>query len=215
MRRFSPYALVLLLAACDGPGADRPAPAPPPDEAPGLAWRTNPREQVTLETEPVLSLSTGPHTIAWVEGAGPLEPPYIVGAAFHKRRGRLHEAYGLLFGGERLDAPETDQVYSYFLVRGDGSYLVKRRAGAETPVVRDWTRHPAVIRDGEDGGRENVLEVEAGADEAVFRINGQEVARVPAAELDLRGHAGVRVSHEVRVDVRDFQAVPAAHAASP
>lgn len=212
-RCFTPYAVVLVLAACDATSADQAT--PPSAEAPASAWRTNPQEQVTLDTGPVLSLSTGPHTIAWVDGAAPLEPPYLVGAAFRKRRGRLHEAYGLLFGGQRLDAPEPEQAYSYFLVRGDGSYLVKRRVGAETPVVRDWTRHPAVIRDGEDGGRENVLEVEAGADEAVFRINGQEVARVPAAELDLRGHAGVRVSHEVRVDVRDFQAEPATRSGPP
>jgi hypothetical protein len=41
------------------------------------------------------------------------------------------------------------------------------------------------------------------------------VERVPAAELDLRGYAGVRVSHEVRVDVRDFQTEPATRAGSP
>lgn len=213
MRRFIPCTLVLLLAACDGAGAERPsapsappAAAPPPAAEEGAAWRSNPRQEVALESGAVLSLSTGPHTIAWVEGAGELEPPYAVSAAFHKRRGRLHEAYGLIFGGRELNAPEQEQVYSYFLVRGDGSFLIKRRVGAETPVVRDWTRHPAVIRDGEEGGRENVLAVEATAHEAVFHVNGQEVARVPAAELDLRGQAGVRVSHEVRVDVRDFRA---------
>jgi hypothetical protein len=208
MRRLAPYVLTALLAACGGAPAD--APVPPGAEAPPAAttWRTNPAEGVVVQEAPVLSLGTGPHTIGWRQDDPALEPPYAVSATFHKQRGRLHEAYGLLFGGRRLDAAEGEQTYSYFLVRGDGSFLIKRRVGPETPVVRDWTRHPAVLRDGDDGGRPNTLEVRAHRDETAFLVNGQEVARVPSDDLDVRGRAGVRVSHEVQVDVRDYRAAP-------
>jgi hypothetical protein len=215
MRRFPFILLFAVLAACDGASVD--GTPPPADERPpeaGTAWRTNPAEQVAVRANGDLSLGTGPHTIGWREDEPALEPPYIVAGTFQKRRGRLHEAYGLLFGGERLEAPESGQRYSYFLVRGDGSYLIKRRVEEETPVVRDWTRHPAVMRDGEDGGRPNTLEVRVLEDEVAFLVNGVEVTRIPAEELDVRGRAGVRVSHEVQVDVSGFQVTRGAADAS-
>jgi hypothetical protein len=101
-------------------------------------------------------------------------------------------------------------VYSYFLVRGDGAFLVKRRQGMETPVVRDWTQHAALRRDQEEIGRPNELEVRVTAADVAFLANGVEVARVPAAELSIRGLAGVRTAHEVSLVVRGFRAEPGA-----
>jgi len=101
-------------------------------------------------------------------------------------------------------------VYSYFLVRGDGSFLVKRRQGAETPVVRDWTQHPVIRRDGDEVGQPNRLEVAVSDTVAVFRVNGAEVARVPSAELSVRGLAGVRTAHECLLIVKGFRAEPGA-----
>jgi hypothetical protein len=157
-----------------------------------------------------LVVVTGPHTILWPAAAQALEPPYTVRATFEKRHGRLHEGYGILFGGSGLEGPEAGQVYSYFLVRGDGSYLVKRRQGAETPVVRDWTQQAALNRDREETGRPNELEVRVDTAEVAFRVNGTEVARVPAGELSVRGLAGIRTAHEVSLVVRGFRAEPGA-----
>jgi hypothetical protein len=157
-----------------------------------------------------LVVETGLHTILWPVGGRELAPPYTVRAVFEKRHGRLHEGYGILFGGSGLEGPEAGQVYSYFLVRGDGSYLVKRRQGLETPVVRDWTEQAALHRDREETGRPNELEVRVTDADVAFRVNGTEVARVPAAELSVRGLAGVRTPHEVSLVVRGFRAEPGA-----
>lgn len=207
-------ACLAALAACRG---DNGAPGQPPagsNVAPlvsssAAAWRTNPAGGLSLSGGPdSVVIETGPHTILWPSGQQELAPPYTVRATFEKRRGRLHEGYGVLFGGSGLEGPEQGQVYSYFLVRGDGSFLVKRRQGAETPVVRDWTQHPSIRRDVDETGRPNQLEVAVSDTVAVFRVNGAEVARVPTAELSVRGVAGVRGAHECLLVVRGFSAEP-------
>jgi hypothetical protein len=81
--------------------------------------------------------------------------------------------------------------------------LVLGGCGAEPRT--DWTRHPAIRRDAEGGGRHNQLAVQMGADEAVFLVNGSEVARVPASELALRGRAGLRAAHDVQIEVNGFR----------
>jgi hypothetical protein len=166
----------------------------------------NPAGAGLAVTDSAMLLTTGPHVIAWEPSAAPLEPPYEVAATLHKRTGRLHEGVGLIFGGSGLEGPESAQVYSYFLVRGDGSYLIKKRQGAETPLVRDWTRHPVIRRDADGGGRPNDLRVMVTDSVVRFEINGTEVARVPAAELSLRGLAGLRAAHEVELAVTGFRA---------
>jgi hypothetical protein len=209
--------LALLLAAACGGDADAgaaadslasapPAPAAQPSTpaAAAPAWRTNPASGITITPGEVTTIEAGPHAILWPEGAAELAPPYSVRASLRKRAGRLHEGYGLIFGGTGLEGPEAEQRYSYFLVRGDGSYLIKRRDGAQLPVVRDWTRHPDVARDAGGQGRPNDLEVRVGADSVTFLVNGGTVATVPAAELSTRGRAGLRVSHDVQLEAQGF-----------
>ena len=205
--------IVTLLAAAARAGCGRDDARPPARPAGDVGaaeptpWRANPAEgvQVTGGADSVV-VETGPHAILFHAGQRELQPPYTVRAEFEKRSGRLHEGYGLIFGGTALDGPEAGQAYSYFLVRGDGSFLVKRRQGAATPVVRDWTQNAAIRRDQDETGRPNELEVAVTDSEAVFRVNGTEVARVPASELSVRGEAGVRTSHQVALVVRGFRA---------
>jgi len=196
---------LLALAACGDQPSVR-ASAPPAAGLAAHAWRANPAAGAVELRGDTLSTETATHTVFWDEAAPELAPPYEVRATLRKRSGRLHEGTGLVFGGTGLEGPETGQVYTYFLTRGDGSFLVKRRQGAETPIVRDWTRHPAVRRDADGGGRPNELAVQVGEEEAVFSVNGQEVARVPSAELAVRGRAGVRAAHDVELDVSGFRA---------
>lgn len=172
------------------------------------AWRANPAEGVTVTPTAAgdFTLQAGPHVIAWAPDAAELTPPYSVQAALEKSTGRIHEGIGLLFGGTALEGPESGQQYSYFLTRGDGSFLIKQRRGAETPVVRDWTTHAAIRRDMDGAGRPNDLRVDVGEQETVFFINDAEVARVPTAELQVDGRAGVRASHDVLLRVSDFRA---------
>ena len=217
------YALPLALLLAPGCGRDpdaRAASAQPEardSAAPaaaqttaGAAWRVNPAEGVVVSEDEVMVVETGPHAVLWREGDGELAPPYSVRASLRKRAGRLHEGYGLVFGGTGLEGAEAEQRYSYFLVRGDGSFLVKRREGAETPVVVDWTRHPDIARDANGEGRPNDLEVRVGADSVTFLVNGGAVATVPAAALAVRGRAGLRVSHDVVLEAQGFAAEPGA-----
>jgi hypothetical protein len=205
--------VLLVLAACGGEGgapadsAREPvrAPAPPAPPVPH-SWRANPAASRIALSGDTLTVETGTHAILWDETTPELAPPYEVSATLRKRSGRLHEGIGLLFGGTGLEGPEAGQVYTYFLVRGDGSFLVKRRQGAETPVVVDWTRDPAIRRDAEGGGRPNELRVAVGEAEAVFFINGREVTRIPSADVAVRGRAGLRAAHGVQVEVTDFHA---------
>ena len=217
-------ALPALAACADREGEARSAP-PADSAAPQAlaqpaaeshAWRSNPAANVSVtSSDGEVTVETGPHAVLWEEGGEELAPPYTVSATLEKRAGRIQEGVGLVFGGSGLEGPEGAQVYSYFLVRGDGSFLVKRRQGAETPVVRDWTAHPAIRRDGDDGGRPNRLEVRVGEGDVAFLVNGAEVARVPAADLSVRGRAGLRASHDVRLAVTDFRAAPETAAPAP
>lgn len=203
-------AALLALAGCGAeprPDPVRAAALPAEAEA-GHAWRANPPSTRIAPMGDTLVVETVAHAVLWEEEAAELEPPYQVSATIRKRSGRLHEGIGLVLGATGLEGPEAGQVYTYFLTRGDGSFLVKRRQGAQTPIVRNWTRHPAIRRDAEGGGRPNQLAVQVGADEAVFLVNGREVARVPAAELALRGRAGLRASHDVQIEVTGFRAGP-------
>lgn len=219
-----PLALLALAAACGDRGAPRVAvdtssvdsalrPGSALDAtrtaAPVTAWQSNPSSGISLAPGVPTVVETGPHTLLWQDGAVELAPPYTLRAEMRKRAGRLHEGYGLVFGGNGLEGAESGQTYSYFLVRGDGSFLIKRREGAGTPVVRDWTRHPRITRDVNGEGRANVLEVQVGADTTVFAVNGAEVARVPSAELRVRGRAGLRIAHDVVVEVAGFRAAAA------
>lgn len=225
MLRITSFSLFLFLAACGGerdpraaaPPADSSAPAaetPQPASPSVSAWRSNPAQGVTVTPGDPTTVEVGPHAVLWPEGAAELAPPYTLRAELRKRSGRLHEGFGLVFGGTGLDGAEAAQAYSYFLVRGDGSFLIKRRAGAETPVVRDWTRHPRINRDADGTGRPNVMEVRVGVDSATFLVNDAEVAKVPSAELAVRGTAGLRVSHDVVLEVRGFQAAADSAAAA-
>jgi hypothetical protein len=206
------FAAVASLAACNEADTTRAPHAVPAGDvaaAPAqAAWRFNPTAQVTVKGGDPLTVETGPHVVLWPADAPVLAPPYTIRATLQKHTGRIHEGIGLLFGGANLEGPESGQRYAYFLTRGDGSFLIKVRRGTSLPVVQDWTTHPAIRRDGEEGGRPNALEVRATAADVAFLVNGTEVARLPASSFDLRGVAGLRVSHELQLEVTGFQAVP-------
>jgi hypothetical protein len=219
-RRAAVAAAAFLLAACgsDARTPDDGAPregATAPGPTPGEPWHHAPSAGVRLRAGGVLTVETGPHAVLWPADAPALSPPYVLRAVLRKHAGRLHEGYGVVFGADPLGEDESTQRYSYFLVRGDGSYLVKRRDGVETPVVRDWTRHPRIHRESPGAAPENRLEVRVGVDTTAFLVNEAEVERVPSSVLSVSGRAGVRVAHDVVVEVVAFQAAPDPAEADP
>jgi len=204
--------LPLTLGACqsDSSGravADASASEPSAAGETDAPWNSAPSRGVEVrDVADGLLVTTGPHAVVWPRESAMLAPPYTVRAVLHKQSGRIHEGYGLVFGGERLDAPEDQQAYSYFLIRGDGSFLIRRREGSLLPILRGWTTDRAILRDTDGVGHPNVLEVEVGVETTAFRVNGGEVARIPTAELRVAGIAGVRIAHDVTLKVSGFSA---------
>jgi len=147
-------------------------------------------------------VTTGPHAIFWNPsntGSG----TYTLSATFTQTKASSHpNSFGLFFGGEDLDG--DGQAYTYFLIREDGQFLLKKRMGGDTEnLAGGWAAHSAV--NALDGGRmTNTLSVEVGASNVRFLSNGTEVASVPKAGLSVDGVAGVRFSHQLDVHVSDF-----------
>lgn len=110
------------------------------------------------------------------------------------------EAFGLFLGGKDLQG--AGEKYTYFLIRGDGTFKVKRRAGASaTDLTRDWTPNPAIVKGRKDGSVANVLSVAVARDKVSFRVNGTEVYSAPAASVDTDGIAGLRINHNLSVHI--------------
>ncbi len=111
--------------------------------------------------------------------------------------GPRNEAYGMFIGGRDLDG--AGQVYTYFLIRRDGSVLVKRRDGAETSTMLGWTSHDAVVtwegRGEDETTAKNVLSIEATASQLIFGVNGDEVFRTARDGQHADGIVGLRVNH--------------------
>jgi len=147
-------------------------------------------------------VTTGPHAIFW-NSANTGSGTYELSATFMQTKPSSHpNSYGLFFGGRALDGAR--QAYTYFLIREDGQFLVKKRMGEETEdVTAGWARH-AAVNGLENGQQRNRLSVEVGATNVRFLSNGTEVASVPKAGLSVNGVAGVRFSHQLDVHVADF-----------
>ncbi|HET7273731.1 MAG TPA: hypothetical protein VFI91_01040 [Longimicrobiaceae bacterium] len=110
---------------------------------------------------------------------------------------RHPEAYGLVIGGANLDEPT--QSYSYFLVRGTGEYFIATRNGDERVKIVDWTAHPAIEKQDDEGTQTNVLGIEVSGDQVIFSVNGTEVTRRPTAEIATNGLFGFRINHNLDV----------------
>jgi hypothetical protein len=145
---------------------------------------------------------TGPAGI-YYRPADKLAGAYSAAATFTQMEPAPHpEAYGLFIGGSDLDG--ANQKYTYFLVRQDGKFMIKRRAGSATPTVADWTDSPAIKKADASGRMTNALAIEVGADKVRFLVNGTEVASTEPSKVDTAGNAGLRVNHNLNVHVEGF-----------
>ena len=128
---------------------------------------------------------------------------YEARATFTQMEPAAHpEAYGLIIGGADLEG--AAQKYTYFLIRQDGKYLIKRRAGDQTPTIADWTDSAAIKKADSSGKMSNTLAVDVGKDKVRFLVNGTEVAAADTAKVDAAGIAGLRINHNLNVHVEGF-----------
>lgn len=148
--------------------------------------------------------TTGPAGI-YYRPADKTTGTYVAHATFTQLEPSAHpEAYGLFIGG--VDLEGAGQKYTYFLVRQDGKFLVKRRAGAATPTVTDWTGNAAIKKADASGKMTNTLAIDVGKDKVRFLVNGTEVSAADAAQVDTAGIAGLRINHNLNVHVEGFAA---------
>ena len=152
-----------------------------------------------------LHVTTGPAIILYranTDGSG----PFHTLATFTQTKPSKHpEGYGLFVGGKGLDG--AARQYVYFLVRQDGSYLIKRRDGEQTSdVSKGWVQSAAVKQPEAKGSATNLLEVDNKRDPTLvaFLVNGQEVYATDAKGMALDGIVGIRTNHNLDVHIEGF-----------
>lgn len=192
--------------------AQQPAAIPVPSDAPeSSAWRArldDPSASITgVRLEPEADgahVATRVAAIFW-RPADSASGAFDARATFQSLRSSApREGYGLLVGGRDLGG--SDQDYLYFLVRGDGHFLVKHRAGDEThDLLGGWQASDAVHAADAQGRATNALEVRVGPDSVGFVVNGRRVAGLARTHgLRTDGIVGLRVNHHLDVRVTDF-----------
>jgi len=155
--------------------------------------------------EPGMHLTLGPAVILYREDSGGTEPFHTLATFTQTRKSEHPEGYGLFFGGRALEGSE--QKYTYFLVRQDGSYLIKRRDGEKTSEVsKGWVKHPAVKQPDAKGVATNLLEIDNKRDpsKVTFMVNGQGVHTADAKTMDPGGSVGIRANHNLDLHIQGF-----------
>ena len=132
------------------------------------------------------------------------EGSYTISASFRQTEPSGHpNAYGLFFGGSDLSG--EGQRYSYFVIRQDGQFLIRKRMGDEIPILVEWTAHDAINALDDEGRSTNTLAVEVGASEVRFLVNGTAVSTQPRSAVDTEGITGLRVTHLLNLHIDDLQ----------
>ncbi len=150
-------------------------------------------------------VTSGPAAIYW-SAKDKVSGPFTATATLTQTKAGAHpEAYGVLFSGKKLTSP--GQTYYYFLVRGDGKFLVNHRVGSGKPhKIIDWTENAAIKKADANGAATNTLMVDASkADSVRLKVNGVQVAAMSAATAATNGGiVGLRVNHNLDVHIGDF-----------
>jgi hypothetical protein len=181
--------------------------------APGWQMRIDPRAGGSTPPKFVamgsgFHATSGSRAIYWRAG-DVASGNYTVSATFTLSKAPGHaEAYGLVFAGKDLTTPK--QNYMYFTLGGNGSYLIKHRAGDDDSLIhtiKDWTPSDAIAKADASGKSTDKLEVVVGPQKVSYRVNGKEVFTMDRSALPggADGIAGIRVSHNLDVHIADFK----------
>ena len=225
MRRFKPSRWVVarvviglmlvtagLATAYCGSSVPSHDPATSPHLPDGFALRLDrpnrdPTEFVATSDDAVLRVRTGPAGIIY-------RPDQVADGTRYTARARFteidapighREGFGLFIGGQDLE--DDRQRYTYFLVRGDGRYLIKHRDGPSTlEVTNGWELSAAVhVPSAEARDVANELAITVDGDRVRFSCNGEPVADIPIGDLSTQGVVGVRVNHNLEVNVQELE----------
>jgi len=118
--------------------------------------------------------------------------------------GQRNEGFGVFVGGRDLTG--AGQQYTYFLLRKDGRFTVKRRDGAAATELVPWTAHAAIrAHDRAEGTEKYLLGVQAAADSVHFSVDGTRVTSLPRAAVAPDGVVGLRVNHALNLHVTSLE----------
>ena len=152
-----------------------------------------------------MHVTLGPAIILYRESNGGKGPFHTL-ATFTQTKPTTHaEGYGLFYGGQDLDG--AGQKYTYFLVRQDGTYLIKQRDGGKTTeITKGWVASPAVHKIEGKGSSTNLLEIDHKRDpsKVVFLVNGQAVHTLDAKTTNADGVVGIRANHNLDLHIDGF-----------
>jgi hypothetical protein len=174
-------------------------------------WTARPDGKAELTNVKVVTMGTGIHVtlgpaIILYKPANEGKGPFHTLATFTQTKSIEHaEGYGLFAGGRGLDG--SSQRYVYFLVRQDGSYLIKERDGEKTSeITKGWVPDAAVKKLDAKGSATNLLEIDHKRDpsKVVFLVNSKPVYTADAKSMDLDGNVGLRINHHLDVHVEGF-----------
>jgi hypothetical protein len=145
-------------------------------------------------------VETGPHHIMWSPG-DTARGNFTASARLQQVANPAHrEAFGIFVGGSNLDQPT--QKYSYFVVGGTGEYLINTRDGDKVTKVRNWTTSASVPKRDAAGKADNALAIRVTGDSVHFMVNNAQVAVLPKSQFPTDGIAGIRIGHNLHVQVQ-------------
>jgi hypothetical protein len=148
-------------------------------------------------------ITTGPSGILY-DPARTATGDFEVRAELHLFPGQRDEGFGVFVGGR--DLAGAGQQYSYFLLRRDGRFTVRRREGAAARDLVPWTANAAIApHDKAAGTVRHELGVRAAADSVHFSVNGTRVASLPRAAVAPDGVVGLRVNHALNLHVTSLE----------
>jgi hypothetical protein len=154
-----------------------------------------------------LAFRSGPAAIYW-NTKDVATGMYTVSAIFEQKKSMQHEAYGIFVGGQNLSDPT--QNYLYFVIKPQsGEMIINHRNGNARPrALATATPSEAINRDAPGtGAATNAIAIRVSKDSLHFYINGKEVKTFAKSALGgapTEGLAGLRVNHNLDIEVRDF-----------
>lgn len=154
-----------------------------------------------------LAFRSGPAAIYW-NTKDVATGTYTVSAIFEQKKSMNHEAYGLFIGGQNLSDPT--QNYLYFVIKPNtGEMIINHRNGNARPrAIVAATPTEAINRDAPGtGAATNAIAIRVSRDSVHFYVNGKEVRTYAKSALGgapTEGLAGLRVNHNLDIEVREF-----------
>lgn len=143
-------------------------------------------------------VTTGPAHILYAPRDS-VRGKYTASATFEQLQAPSHpEGFGIFVGGSRLDQPDARR-YTYFIVRGDGKYLVKVREGVNTRTITDWTANPAIPKQDTAGKGVYGIKVDVDGKTARVSVNGAPVTTIAARNAPIDGLTGLRINHNLHL----------------